>query len=248
MLNHVIQFSLRNRLLIVSIALVVMIVGSVVTIDLPIDVLPDLTRPRVVVISECHGYAPEEVERLVTVPLESAINGATGVMAVRSSSGIGLSVINVEFDWGTDVYVARQIVQERMATVTDQLPEGVQPQLGPISSLLGQIMLIGMYSDDGTTGPLELRTLADWVVRQRIMTIPGVSQVITMGGGRKQYQVLVDIHQLHTYDVTLPEVEAAMRHSNLNVTGGYVDMDAQELLVRGIGRVQRVEDSAKNGD
>ena len=159
MLNLIIKFSLTHRLLIVSVSLVTILVGAIVTSGLPIDVLPDLTRPRVVVITECHGYAPEEVERLVTFPLESAINGAIGVIAVRSSSGIGLSVINVEFDWGADIYIARQIVQERMATVVEQLPEDVQPQLGPISSLLGQILLIGMHSDGDETGPLELRTL-----------------------------------------------------------------------------------------
>ncbi len=242
MLNSLIQFSLNQRLLILTLALVVIVAGSIVTQSLPIDVLPDLTRPRVVVMSEAHGYAPEEVEQLVTFPLETAINGANGVMAVRSSSGIGLSMINVEFDWGTDIYVARQIVQERIATVASQLPDDVQPQLGPISSLLGQIMLLGMYSDDAAMDPLELRTLADWVVRQRIMTIPGVSQVITMGGGRKQYQVLVNADLLRKYEVTLPDVERALRASNLNVTGGYVNRNAQEVLVRGIGRIERPDD------
>ena len=242
MLNALIRFSLKNRLIIMAIAMAVIVYANIVIQQLSIDVLPDLTRPRVVLITECPGLAPEEVELLVTQPLESSVNGASGVQAVRSSSGIGLSVSYVEFDWDSDIYTARQIVQERISTVTGELPEGVHPQLGPISSLLGQIMLVGMWSEDGTTDPLELRTLADWVIRKRLFTIPGVSQVITMGGGKMQYQVLVDPHALHKYEVGLHEVEQALREGNLNVTGGYLDRDSQELLVRGLGRVRSLED------
>ena len=245
MLNAVIRFALRNRLFVICAALAVLVAGSMVASSLPIDVLPRLTRPRVALITECPGLAPEEVEQRVTFPLETAINGANGVTAVRSSSDIGLSVINAEFAWGTDIYIARQTVQERVATVLAQLPEGVQPQMGPISSLLGQIMLIGMWSEDQSTDPLELRTLADWVVRQRLLTIPGISQVITMGGGRKQYQVLVDLHQLHQHEVSLRQIEDALRASNVNVTGGYMDRNSQELLVRGIGQLRSMEDIEK---
>ena len=242
MLNAIIQFSLNHRLVIVAAAVAVMFYGTYTAHQLPIDVLPDLTRPRVVLITEAPGLAPEEVESLITFPLETAVNGASGVEAVRSSSDIGLSVIYVEFDWSSDIYTARQIVQERIATVIEDMPPGVRPQMGPISSLLGQIVLAGMWSEDGTTDPLELRTTADWVVRKRLLTIPGVSQVITMGGGRKQYQVLVDPHLLHKYEVTLHDVEAALAAGNLNVTGGYINRDAQELLVRGLGRVASIED------
>ena len=168
-----------------------MVLGTSVATSLPIDVLPSLTRPRVVLVTECEGLAPEEVEQRVTFPLESALNGSSGVMAVRTSSDIGLSVVNVEFDWDMDVYTARQIVQERISTVQDRMPESVKPVMGPVSSLLGQIVLVGMYSEDGSTSPMDLRTTADWVVKQRLLTIPGVSQVITMGGDRKQYHVLV---------------------------------------------------------
>ena len=237
MLNGIIRFSLNHRLLIVVLSLAVMVLGSMATATLPIDVLPDLTRPRVVLITECPGYAPEEVETLVTFPLETTLIGAAGVTAVRSASDIGLSVIKVDFDWNQEIYTARQIVQERIAMATDRLPEGIRPQMGPISSLLGQIMLIGMWSRDGTTDALELRTQADWVVRRRLLTIPGISQVITIGGGRKQYQVLVDPHALHKYDVSLHEVKEALRTGNLNVTGGYLRNNARELLVRGLGRV-----------
>ena len=242
MLNAVIRFSLQNRLVILCAAIAVMVLGSMVALSLPIDVLPSLTRPRVVLVTECEGLAPEEVEQRVTIPLEAAINGAAGVMAVRSSSDIGLSVINVEFNWGENVYRARQVVQERLATVIDRLPDDVRPRMGPMSSLMGQIMLVGMWSEDGATDPIELRTMADWVVRQRLLTIEGVSQVITIGGGRKQFHVLVDQHKMHQYDVSLAEIEQALSESNLNVTGGFMSRDAREFLIRGLGRSQSVED------
>ncbi len=242
MLDHVIRFSLTHRPLLLALAVGTMVIGTIVAAGLPIDVLPDLTRPRVVLITESPGMAPEEVETLVTIPLETQLNGAPGVEAVRSQSGIGLSVIYVEFGWNTDIYTARQIVQERTAIAAEQMPEGINPQMGPMSSLLGQIMMIGMWSETGETSSLELRTLADWVVRRQLLTIPGVSQVITMGGDRMQYQVLVNPHALHTFEVTLDDVEAALKAGNLNVTGGYVDDGPRELLVRGLGRVHSVED------
>ncbi len=245
MLNAVIRFALNHRLLIVVVALAVIVYGGVVATQLPIDVLPDLTRPRVVLITECPGYAPEEVETLVTFPIETVLNGAPGVQAVRSSSDIGLSLIYAEFDWGADIYTARQIVQERIDSVGEQLPPGLHQMKAPQSSLLAQIMLIGMWSQDGTTSPRELRTSADWIVRRRLLTIPGIAQVITMGGGRKQYQVLVDPHLLHRHEVKLHEVEIALQQSNLNVTGGYLEKDSQEVLARGIGRLKSKEEILK---
>lgn len=242
MLNLIIRTALNNRLVVVAIAIGMMAYGSMQATSLPIDVLPDLTRPRVVLITECPGLAPEEVETLVTFPIEAAVNGASGVTSVRSTSDIGLSVIYVDFDWGQDVYVARQVVSERIAGTLNSLPAGVRPRMGPISSLLGQIMLIGMWSETGDTDPLELRTLGDWVVRPRLLRTQGVAEVITMGGGRMQYQVHVDPHALHKYEVTLHDVETALRDGNLNVSGGYVNQGSRELLVRGIGRVRDVAD------
>lgn len=245
MLNAVIEFSLRYRMLIICAAIAVTIIGTYYANSLPIDVLPSLSRPRVVIVTECEGLAPEEVEQRVTAPLESTINGAAGVIAVYSSSDIGLSVVNVEFDWGTDVLTARQIVQERMSIVADQLPRDVKPQMGPIASLLGQIALIGMWSNDDTTNPMELRTLADWIVRQRLRKIPGVSQVITMGGQRKQFHVLVNYNLLQKYDVTLEQIEQSLRNSNENVTGGFMGRDGKEFLIRGLGRYSSADEIRK---
>ncbi len=242
MLNAIIKLALHRRAIVLCLALAAIVIGGLAIKELPVDVLPDLTRPRVTIITECEGMAPEEVEREVTIPLETAVNGAAGVIAVRSKSDVGLSVINVEFDWGTDIYRSRQIVNERMALARQQLPDRVQPRLGPLSSLLGQIMLIGMWSDTGSTEPMEMRTLADWVVKKRLQQIAGISEVITMGGGRKQYHVLVDIHELHKFDISLQQIEEALTKTNMNVNGGYVDRNSREFLVRGIGRINDIEE------
>ena len=256
MLNAIIRCALQQRLLTVAVAVFLLGYGSWQALRMEIDVFPDLNRPRVVIMTEAPGLAPEEVETLITFPVETAMNGANGVQAVRSSSGIGISVIYVEFDWGTDIYTDRQIVMERLQLVQDRLPAGIKPTLAPISSIMGQILMLGMWRDDSPVESsdetntakesMELRTLADWVVRQRLLTIPGVSQVFTMGGGRKQFQVLVDPDLMLRYGVTLHQVKQAVVSSNVNTTGGYLDeRGPNELLVRALGRIQSVDDLKK---
>ncbi|MFH5804644.1 efflux RND transporter permease subunit [Alienimonas sp. DA493] len=251
MLNAIIRFALHNRVLVLAGALLVLGLGGWRTAGLTIDVFPDLNRPRVVVITEAPGMAPEEVEALITFPLETSLNGANGVEVVRSSSAVGISVITVDFAWGTDIYTDRQVVAERMQLAAESMPEGIRPTLAPVSSVMGQILMLAVWSEPGADGepqtaPLELRTLSDWVIRQRLLTIPGVSQVFVMGGGRKQFQVLVDPDALRAYGLTLDQVKEAVAESNLNATGGYLDeRGPTELLVRGLGRATTVEDLRK---
>lgn len=243
MLNTILRFSLEQRLLVIVAALLMSIYGLFTATQLPIDVFPDLDRPRVVIMTEAPGMAPEEIETRVTLPIETSINGANGVLAVRSSSALGLSVIYVEFDFGTNVYLARQVVNERLGMVSDRLPRGVKPQLAPISSVMGQILVLGMWSDDPKQDPMELRTQADWVVRQRFLSIPGIAQVFCMGGSRKQFQVQLDQELLTKFGVSIEEVKRAVEQSNQNATGGYLDQQGpNEILVRAIGRIQNIDD------
>ncbi len=242
MLNAIIKFSLQNRLIVVAAASLLLVWGSYVAINLPVDVLPDLNKPTVTILTEANGLAPEEVETLVSFPIETAMNGVPGVSRVRSQSGIGLSVIYVEFDWGTDVYRNRQLVAEKLSQAKEQLPADVLPSLAPISSIMGEIMLVSVKSKSGKTDPLDVRTLADWTIRPRLLTIGGVAQIINIGGGVKQYQVLVTPEKLKQFGVTLEEVSAALEKSNSNSTGGFVDAQSQEYLVRNLGRFYSVDE------
>ena len=244
MFDRLIAFSVRNRLLVVATAALIAAYGGYVLTQIPVDVFPDLNRPTVTIFTEAGGLAPDEVEMLVTVPLETAVNGAAGVERVRSMSGIGLSLVFVEFGWETDTYRARQIVAEKVAEVTPQLPQDTRPFLGPVSSIMGQIMAIGLTSENPSVSPMELRTLADWDMRRRLMSIPGVSQITVMGGDVRQYQVLVDPALLVAAGVTLHEVQSAIDESNVNSSGGFLPDAHNERLIRNLARVESAEDLA----
>lgn len=244
MFNAIIQFALKNRLMIVALSAFLLVYGGVVVSKLPVDVLPDLNRPTVTIFTEAEGLAPEEVEALVTWSIETTVNGATGVERVRSASGIGLSIVWVEFGWGTDIYIARQIVSEKLQQVGATLPEGIKPIMGPISSIMGEIMLVGLTSDNAEVGSMDVRTIAEWDIRNRLLSIPGVSQITAIGGDKKQYQVLVDPLKLKNYGVTLHDVEATIKGSNINSTGGFLLQDYQEGLIRNMARIKSTQDLA----
>jgi CzcA family heavy metal efflux pump len=240
-LNRIIEWALRNRLLVLIAAGGLLIYGGIVTFRAHVDVFPDLTAPTVTILTESHGLAPEEVESLVTLPIEAAMNGTAGVFRVRSNSAIGISIVFVEFEFGTDIYRARQLVTEKLQQV--RLPKDVPaPVLGPISSTMGEIMLISMTSK--TTSPMDLRSLADWVVRPRLLGISGVSQVMIIGGETKQFQVLIDPANLADYNLTVDQVTDAVGKSNANASGGFLERPNEEFLIRGRARVYSTEDLA----
>src|ERR687893_247334 len=243
MLNKIIQWSLHNRLLVMVAATALLIYGGIVAMNAHVDVFPDLTAPTVTILTESHGLAPEEVESLVTLPIEAAMNGTAGGFRVRSNSAIGISIVFIEFEFGTDIYRARQLVTEKLQQV--RLPAGVPPPvLGPISSTMGEIMLISMTSK--TTSPMELRSIADWVVRPRLLSVSGVSQVMIIGGETKQFQVLVDPAKLADYRLTLGQVTEAVSASNANAAGGFLERTNEEFLIRGRARVYSPEDLANS--
>ena len=244
MLNKIIRFSLNNRLLVLIAAALLMVAGVYTTSKTEVDVFPDLNAPTVVVMTEAQGMAAEEVEMLVTFPIETAVNGATHVRRVRSSSTTGFSVVWIEFDWDTDIYLARQITSEKLATIADKLPDYAgTPTLGHQSSILGEVMIIGLTSD--TTSMLDLRTIADWTIRPRLLSTGGVAQVAVLGGDIKEYQILVNPDKMKHYGVTLGEVMAVTRGMNQNTSGGVIYEYGNEYIVRGVVSTNNVESIAK---
>ena len=234
MLDALIRFSLRHRPLILGVAVLLLVFGFQTARQLPVEVLPDMTKPTVTILTECPGLAPEEVEALVSQPIESAVQGVGGLDRLRSSSDVGLSLVFAEFRWGTNIYQARQLVQERLQAVLNSLPAQAKPGLTPVSSLMGEILLVGVRSTDGQTSPMELRTLADWTIRRRLQSIGGIAEVLTIGGGVRQIHVQPDPIKLAAHRVSLEELEAAVSRAAGNATSGYLQAGPQEIMVRNL--------------
>ena len=253
MFHFMIHTSLRQRLIVLGVSLLLVIYGILTVQKMPVDVFPDLNKPTVTLMTEAGGMAPEEVEQLVTFPVESSMNGMPGVTRVRSVSGIGLSIIYVEFEWGSDIYRNRQQISERLNLVREQLPPGVVPQLGPISSIMGEILLLALPADPAKVSPMQVREYADWVMRPRLLTIPGVAQVTPIGGEVRQYRVEIKPAQLQALGVEREKLEAALRDFGANTSGGFLESQGREYLIRQMGRTSRIEDlqnvvvTVKNG-
>lgn len=236
MLNKIIEFSLKNRIFVIAAALLISLVGTYVANEMPIDVLPNLNRPTVVIMTEAHAMVPEDVEQLVTLPLEQILNGATGVERVMSTSGLGLSVIKVQFAWGTDIYRNRQIIMEKLPLAKSRLPKGVEPVMAPISSIMGQVQLIGVSSKSGKYSPSDIRALAEYQIKYELLAIPGVSKVIIAGGSAKQLKLIIDADKLRSFGVTVEDIEAAVIDNNENRSGAFMNIGtkAPVMTVRGL--------------
>ena len=257
MFDYIIHASLKQRLIVVGVSLLLVIYGALTVRQMPVDVFPDLNKPTVTLMTETGGMAPEEVEQLVTFPVESSMNGMPGVTRVRSVSGVGLSIVYVEFEWGSDIYRNRQQISERLNLVREQLPPGIVPQLGPISSIMGEILLIALpinpNADPAKVSPMAVREYADWVMRPRLLTIPGIAQVIPIGGEVRQYRVELKPSQLQALGIEREKLETALKDFGANTSGGFLEAQGREYLIRQIGRTSRIEDlqnlvvAVKNG-
>jgi CzcA family heavy metal efflux pump len=244
MLNKLIYFALHNRAVVIGASLLLLALGVQTVRELPVEVLPDLTKPTVIILTEAPGLAPEEVELNVTQPIESELMGVAGLTRIRSASDVSLSLVYAEFAWGTDIYRARQFVQERMQGVRENLPEGVSPFLTPVASLMGEILLVGLRSTDGKVPPMEVRSIADWTVRKRLQSIPGIAEILNMGGGVKQVQVMPDPHRMAGHEVTFEELETATKEAASNSTGGFINTGPTEIMVRNLAMTVSLEDIA----
>lgn len=243
MFAQLLHASLKNRLAVIVLAIVMMVYGAWTLTTMPVDVFPDLNKPTVTVMTEAGGMAPEEVEQLITFPIETTMNGMSGVESVRSVSSVGLSFVYITFDWKTDIYRARQMVGERLALVREQLPQGVDhAAMGPISSIMGEIMLLALPIDTAKTNPMAVREYADYVLRPRLLTIPGIAQVIPIGGEVRQFQVQPDTAKMAQLNITVEQIEDALRGFSANTSGGFLELNAREYLIRNIGRTSRLED------
>src|SRR5262245_5177448 len=240
MFNLLVSASLRSRLLVLAAAAVLVVYGSFVVPRLPVDVFPDLNRPTVVLMTEAEGLAPQEIEQHVSYPIETAMGGMPGVVRVRSVSDVSFSIVYVEFGWDTEIYRARQQVAERLASVQGRLPQGVHTEMGPISSIMGEIMLVAVTGP--TVSPMELREVADFTIRPQLLSIPGVAQVVPIGGEVRQYRVMPDPAAMSRLNITPTDIETAIRRFGVNTGGGFVDQHAREYLIRNVGLTHRLED------
>jgi len=243
MLNKLIRFALGHRVIVLAIAFLVLALGLQRAISLPVEVLPDLTKPTVTIMTEAAGRAPEEVEQRISMPLERALVGVTGVTRVRSISDISLSLVYVEFDWDTDIYKARQFIQERLQSV--ELPDDVVPYMTPVASLMGEIMLVGISSEDGSMEPSDIRTYADWTVRRKLQSLPGIAEVLSMGGGIKQIQILPDPNKLLSHGVTFEELHQASKQAASTSTGGFISSESQEIMIRNLAMTTDLKELGK---
>lgn len=243
MFNQIIRFSLNNRVLMLAVALFLMIFGCYKAVHLPVEVIPDLGRPRVTIITECPGMAPEEVQKMVTIPLESYLNGATGITSLRSKSTAGLAITTLEFDWSIEQLKCRQIADERIQLAMENLPEGIIPRMTPAVSMLAQLMFLTLWDESGEISPMELRTIADWTIRKQLLEIGGISEILVIGGDLKQYQVQARLNDMQRYGITLEDIREALEKSNRNVTGGFLlSQGPDRILVRSIGRIETLDD------
>ena len=241
MLNSIIRLALRQRLAVLATSILLLFLGTWQALNLPVDVFPDLNRPIVTIMTEAGGLAPEEVEVQVTIPIESVLNGLPGLIRLRSSNSAGISIVYAEFDWGTDIFKNRQIVAERLELAKEKLPSGASPVMTPSSSVMGEIMFVGLTSPDETVNAMDLRTLAEWTIRPRLLAIPGVSQVITIGGDLKQYQILVSSEKMQQKGLTVEDLKHSLAEIGLNTSGGFIDIGTKEYLIRTLGRVETIE-------
>ena len=242
MFKWLLENSLANRLLVLIAAVVLMVYGAFTLTRTPVDVFPDLNKPTVTIMTEAGGMAAEEVEQLITFPLETTMNGLPGVESVRSTSSAGLSFLYVTFDWSVDIYRARQLVAERLSAMEEGLPEGLVPRMGPISSIMGEIMQIAIPVDEKKISPMAVREYADWVLRPRLLAVPGVAQVIPIGGEVRQFQVQPNTARMAELGITHDQLAAALRGFSANTSGGFLELNGREYLIRHLGRTSRLED------
>ena len=244
MLNKLIKWSLANRAIIIGLSILLMVMGFQAVQELPVEVLPDLTKPTVIILTEAPGLAPEETEARVTQPIESALMGVGGLTRIRSNSDVALSLVFAEFAWGTDIYKARTLVQERMQEVREQLPKGVAPFMTPVASLMGEILLVGIRSTDGKIPPREIRSLADWTVRRRLQSISGIAEILNMGGGVKQIEIQPDPYRMQANGISFDELEKAAGEAASTTTGGFINTGSTEIMVRNLAMTVQLNDIA----